>query len=155
YVVNAANIAAVPALNVVITDDLNGSQPGQLAYVNGSATINGSTAGVTFAGSTITASYGSASGPLAPGAVVVLKFRATLNSNLVTGGVVTNTSQVTWNTPPQTESASVSTVVGSVPGTPGVPALGILSGSAWHDADFNNVHDFRERALTGWAVELY
>jgi len=59
YVVSVVNIAAVPAFNVVITDDLNASQPGQLAYVNLSATMNGSAAGVGFAGSTITANYGS------------------------------------------------------------------------------------------------
>src|SRR5262249_14946029 len=50
YVVRVVNIAAVPALNVVITDDLNASQPGQLAFVIGSATLNGATTGVTFAG---------------------------------------------------------------------------------------------------------
>jgi hypothetical protein len=70
----------VPAFNVVITDDLNASQPGQLAYVNQSATVNGSAAVVSFAGSTITVNY---NGQLEPGGVVVLKFRATLNSNLV------------------------------------------------------------------------
>ena len=61
YVVRVTNIAAVPAINVVITDNLNASQPGQLAYVSGSATMNGSAAGVTFAGSTITANYGAVS----------------------------------------------------------------------------------------------
>ncbi len=89
----------MPAYNVVITDDLNASQPGQLAYVNRSATMNGSAAGVSFAGSTITANYGAVNGPLAPGAVVVLRFRATLNSNLVLGTVVTNTAVVAWNNP--------------------------------------------------------
>ena len=67
YVVRVVNIAAVPATNVVITDDLNASQPGQLAYVNGSATINGLASGASFAGSTITANYASFIGPLQPG----------------------------------------------------------------------------------------
>ena len=89
------------------------SQPGQLAYVNRSATMNGSAAGVSFAGSTITANYGAVNGPLAPGAAVVLRFRATLNSNLALGTVVTNTAVVAWNNPTQTASASVSIVVGS------------------------------------------
>ena len=116
YVVSVVNIAAVPAFNVVITDDLNASQPGQLAYVNGSATMNGSTAGVSFAGSTITANYAAVNGPLAPGGVVVLRFRATLAPGLAHGTVVTNTGVVTWNKPTQTASASVSIVVGGVPG---------------------------------------
>src|SRR5262249_31619684 len=149
YVVSVVNNAAVPAVNVVITDDLNASQPGQLAYVNLSATMNGSATGVSFAGSTITANYAAVNGPLAPGGVVVLKFRATLNSNLVLGTVVTNTGVVAWNNPTQTASASFSIVVGSVPG------LSVLNGSAWHDANFDNVRDSSERALAGWAVELY
>jgi large repetitive protein len=149
YVVRVVNTAGVPAANVVITDDLNASQPGQLAYVNPSATMNGSTAGISFAGSTITANYGAINGPLAPGGVVVLRFRAVLNPNLVLDTVVTNTGVVSWNTPTQTASASVSIVVGNVPGS------GLLTGSAWHDADFDDVKDSGERALAGWTVELY
>lgn len=149
YLVRVVNIAAVPALNVVITDDLDASLPGQLAYVNLSATMNGSAAGVSFAGSTITADYASVSGPLQPGGVVVLRFRATLNPSLVLGTVVTNTGVVAWNDPAQTASASVSIVVGSIPG------FGVLSGSAWHDADFDDTRDSGERALAGWAVDLY
>ena len=149
YVVSVTNIAAVPALNVVITDDLNASQPGQLAYVNLSATMNGAAAGVSFAGSTITANYAAINGALAPGGVVVLRFRATLNPNLALGTVVTNTGVVAWNNPTQTASSSVSLVVGSIPG------LAVLNGSVWHDANFNDVRDSSERALAGWTVELY
>ncbi|HKQ97473.1 MAG TPA: hypothetical protein VJV75_06340, partial [Candidatus Polarisedimenticolia bacterium] len=63
--------------------------------------------------------------------------------------VVTNTGVVTWNNPAQTASASVSIAVGSIPG------LSVLSGSAWHDADFDDVHDPGERPLAGWTVELF
>jgi len=149
YVVLVTNVAAVPALNVVITDDLDASQPGQLAYVSGSATMNGSTAGVSFAGSTITADYAAVSGPLEPGGIATLRFRATLDPGLVDGTVVTNTGVVAWNTPTQTASASVSIVVG------GVPGVAVLNGAAWHDADFDDTQDTGERALAGWAVELY
>jgi uncharacterized repeat protein (TIGR01451 family) len=45
YTVRAVNIASVPASNVVITDNLDASQPGQLSYVVGSATLNGSRRG--------------------------------------------------------------------------------------------------------------
>src|SRR6185436_16606667 len=75
-VVQVANIAAVPAFNVVLTDTL---PAGQLAYVNGSATMNGAAAGVSVAGATITADYGAVGGPLDPGETVILRFRAILD----------------------------------------------------------------------------
>ncbi len=49
----------------------------------------------------------------------------------------------------QTASASVSIDIG------GMVGVGILNGTAWHDANFNNVLDAGERLLEGWAVELY
>ncbi len=149
YVVRVVNIAAVPAINVVITDDLDTSQPGQLAYVDLSAAMNGSAAGVSFAGSTITADYAALNGPLEPGEAVVLRFRAILDPGLAEGTVVTNTGVVAWNASTQTASASVSIVVG------GIPGVAVLNGSAWHDADFDDVRDSGERALAGWAVDLY
>jgi len=149
YVVNATNIGPLPAINVVITDDIGTSAPGQLAYVSGSATMNGSTAGVSVAGSAITANYASLIGPLGPGAAVVLRFRAVLDPGLATGTVVSNTGVVGWNNPTQTASASVSTVVGTLPG------LSALNGAAWHDADFDDVRDPGERPLVGWSVEVY
>ena len=150
YLISIVNSGAVPAYNIVVTDDLNGSQPGQLAYVNGSALMNGLAAGVSFAGSTITANYGAVYGPLAPGAIVVLSFRATLNPSAVPGTKVINTAVATWNRPTQTTSASVPIIVAKLP-----PAPGVLNGSAWYDANFDNVQDSRERALAGWTVELY
>ncbi|HEU5258607.1 MAG TPA: hypothetical protein VFU28_21620, partial [Vicinamibacterales bacterium] len=152
YVVKVTNTASVPAYNVVMTDDVNAPQPNQLGYVNQSATMNGSTTGISFAGSTITGNYGAVSGPLAPGAVVEYRFRATLNANLTAGTVVTNTAVAAWNDPTQTVSASVSITVGSVPPPNG---LGSLSGSVWYDANFDQVHDSSERSLAGWTVELY
>ncbi|HUG03681.1 MAG TPA: hypothetical protein VML92_04545 [Steroidobacteraceae bacterium] len=150
YIVSVANIATVPAFDVVITDNLDESQPGQLAYVAGSATMNGSTVGVSFAGSTITSDYSAAvNGPLQPGESVVLRFRATLDPGLAIGTTVTNTGVVTWNAATQTASASVSIGVG------GVPGVGVLNGAAWHDANFDDVQDGVERALAGWTADLY
>jgi uncharacterized repeat protein (TIGR01451 family) len=146
YVVQVANIAAVPALSVILTDTL---PAGQLAYVAGSATMNGAAAGVTVAGSTISADYGALNGALDPGQTVVLRFRAVLDPGLAQGAVVTNTGVVAWNTPTQTASASVSIVVG------GIPGVSALNGFAWHDADFDDVRDSGERVLAGWAVDLY
>src|SRR5262245_3078767 len=155
YVVRVVNIGAVPATNVVITDDLNASQPGQLTYVSGSAALNGATTGVTLAGSTITVDYGAVSGPLPPGEALVLRFRTTLAAGLANGTVVTNTAVATWNQPTQTTSASVSFTVGSIPGPPGTTNFAVLNGSVWHDANFDDVRDSGERALASWAVELY
>ena len=72
-----------------------------------------------------------------------------LSSNLAVGTTVTNTGVVTWNTPAQTASASVSISIG------GVPGVGVLNGAAWHDANFDDVQDAAERPLAGWTVELY
>jgi large repetitive protein len=149
YVVQVVNIGAVPAFNVVIRDDLDATQPGYLAYVAGSATLNGSTSGVSFAGTTITADYAQAYGTLEPGATVVLRFRAIVDPGLADGTTVTNTGVVYWNDPTQTASASVSIVVGVIPG------ISVLGGAAWHDANFNDVQDLSERELAGWTVELY
>jgi uncharacterized repeat protein (TIGR01451 family) len=149
YVLTVTNTAAVPASNLVITDDLNASQPGQLAYVNLSATANGLASGVGFAGSTITVNYGAVNGPLAPGGVVTVKFRATLSPSLAAGTVVTNTGVANFDSPTQTVSASVSIVVGSMAG------LALLNGSAWYDANFDSVQDSSDRALAGWWVDLY
>jgi len=149
YVVRVVNISAVPVTNVVITDNLDASQPGQLAFVNGSATLNGSASGFSFAGSTITADYGAVSGTLNPGNVVLLRFRTILNSSLAPGTPVLNTGVVAWNNPTQTASASASISVGGIPGE------AIINGIAWHDADFDNIQDPGEQPLAGWTVELY
>jgi uncharacterized repeat protein (TIGR01451 family) len=152
YVVKVTNNGTVPASNVVMTDDVNAPQPNQIGYVNLSATMNGLTTGVSFSGSTITGDYFATNGPLAPGAVVEYRFRATLNANLTAGTVVTNTAVAAWNDPTQTVSASASIIVGSVPPPNG---LSSLSGSVWYDANFDAIHDSSERSMVGWTVELY
>jgi len=149
YTVRVLNIAAVPASYVVITDDLDMATPNYLQYVAGSATMNGSTNGVTYIDPLITADYASTYGDLAPGAEIVLRFQAVIDPTLAIGTIVTNTANVTWNDPPQYATASVSIAVG------GVPGVGILSGTAWHDSNFDNVLDPTEQLLEGWVVDLY
>jgi large repetitive protein len=149
YVVTVTNIAAVPAYEVEIQDDLDAPVPGQLLYVDQSATMNGQRAGTNFSGSLLTADYFTTYGPLEPGETIVLRFRATLDANLAIGTTVTNTAVVYWNDPQQTASASVSINVGGVPGS------GALSGTVWHDADFDDALDGGERLLEGWTVQLY
>jgi uncharacterized repeat protein (TIGR01451 family) len=149
YLVRVTNVSLVPALYVVITDDLATAGPGYLTLVNQSATMNGSTAGISVAGSLITADYSTQYGPLQPAQSVLLRFRAVVASNLALGTRITNTGVVTWNKPPQTANASVAIDVG------GITGVGLLNGTAWHDANFNGVIDVNERLLEGWSVELY
>jgi uncharacterized repeat protein (TIGR01451 family) len=149
YVVSVTNIAAVPAYDVVITDDLDSPISGQLAYVDPSAAMNGSTAGVTVAGPLITANYSAEYGPLEPGESILLRFRAVIDPGLAIGTTIENTGVVRWNDPAQTASASVSIDVG------GMPGVGALNGTLWHDADFDRLADNGERRLEGWVVDLY
>jgi len=148
YTVSVRNVGAVPALYVVITDDLDADNPGYLTYVNQSAMMNGVTAGVSFTGTTVTADYYGVNGPLDPGEAIIVRFRAVINPNLVDGTPVSNTAQVTWNDPPLTDSATAIIDVG------GVPGAGILSGAVWHDSDYTNTFQGTERPLQGWTVTL-
>jgi uncharacterized repeat protein (TIGR01451 family) len=149
YTVRVSNPASVPAFYVVLRDDLAMASPGYLTYVDGSARLDGATAGVSVAGTVITADFSAVNGALPPGGSTELRFRAVINPDLAIGTTVTNTGVVTWGTPEQTAMASVSIAVG------GVPGVGILGGAAWHDADFDDVQGGNERALAGWLVEVY
>src|SRR5262249_59132087 len=102
YLVHVTNTSANPVNPVVITDNLKAGGAGAPTYVAGTATMNGSPTGVSVAGNVITANYSTTYGPLAPGGMIDLRFRATLGSTLAAGTIVTNTGVVTWNTPPQT-----------------------------------------------------
>ena len=148
YVVTVTNIGAVPAQYVVITDDLDAPLAGQLLYVDDSARLNGLTDGISVLGSVITADFGNEYGALEVGATATLRFRATLYDTLDDGTTVTNIAQVAWNDPTQYLEAQVSIDVGGVPGS------GILSGTVFHDSDFDNTPDTVERLLEGWTVEL-
>ncbi len=148
YVVRVDNLATVAATDVVITDDLDDPVAGQLAYVPDSATLNGVAAGITVVGSLITADYSTLNGDLAVGGSLILRFRATLDGSLATGTNVTNSATVLWNAPPQVASASVSIAIG------GMPGVGTLNGSLWHDIDFDATQAGGETPLTGWFVDL-
>jgi large repetitive protein len=149
YLVSITNISAVPASYVEIYDDLDANTPGYLTFVGDTATLNGATTGISIMGSVLTADYFATYGALAPGQTAVLRFRAYIANGLAIGTRVTNTAKVSWSKPPQTASASVSIDVG------GMVGVGILSGRAWHDANFNRTVDATERVLEGWTVELY
>src|SRR5215470_12875380 len=149
YLVHVTNVSTNAVTPVVITDDLSTAGAGRLTFVNSTATMNGSAAGVTIVGSLLTANYSAVYGPLLPGQSIDVRFRANIASGLPAGTTLTNTAVVTWNNPPQTASASVSIDVG------GVPGAGSLNGTAWLDANFNKVLDLNELRLEGWRVGLY
>ena len=149
YLVHVTNVSTNPAPSVVITDDLSTAGAGRLTFVNPPATINGSTTGISIAGSVLTANYSAVHGPLQPGQSIDVRFRVQIASGLPAGTTLTNTAVVTWNNPPQTASASVSIDIGGVPGS------GSLNGTAWLDANFNKIADPGEPLLQGWTVGLY
>jgi uncharacterized repeat protein (TIGR01451 family) len=149
YLVHVTNVSTNPAASVVISDDLSTAGAGRLTFVNPPATMNGSTTGISIAGSVLTANYSAVYGPLQPGQSIDVRFRVQIASGLAAGTTLTNTAVVTWNNPPQTASASVSIDIGGVPGS------GSLNGTAWLDANFNKIADPGEPLLQGWTVGLY
>ena len=148
YLVTVQNVGNVPAQYVTIRDDLDEVTPNYLVYVDQTAVLNGQPAGVTVAGSLITADYFTTYGALAPGATATLRFRAVIDPNLIEGTSIVNTARVYWDDPQQQAEATVSIDVGAMPGA------GMLSGNVWHDADHDNVPGGLERPLLGWVVEL-
>jgi uncharacterized repeat protein (TIGR01451 family)/fimbrial isopeptide formation D2 family protein len=66
YTIRATNAGSLPAVNVVITDDLGPPLDSQVTYVAGSGTLNGAPASVTYAGAMLTADYGATYGDLPP-----------------------------------------------------------------------------------------
>ena len=148
FVVRVTNTGTTPATQVVLTDDLS-SLAGQASFVAGSATLNGLTAGVTYADPVLTANYAAIYGDLQPAASAVLRFRVLIDGALPIGTTLTNTAQVTWNTPPLNAESSVSLDLGGIPGS------AMLNGHVWHDANFDNLHDTGEQNLAGWTVALY
>ena len=148
YTVRVTNVGVVDATDVVLTDDVDPLSTGELSYVPGSALLDGSTTGVTEAGSLVTADWSTVRGPLAPGQTVTLRFRADLGGALADGTIVTNTAMVTWNAATQSASDSESIAIGATPG------VGTLRGAVWHDSDFDRTRGASEFRLAGWLVEL-
>jgi len=109
---------------------------------------DGSTTGISIAGSLLTANYSAVYGPLQPGQSIDVRFRVQIASGLSAGTTLTNTSVVTWNNPPQTASASVSIDIGGVPGS------GSLNGTACSTQTSTDSR-LGEPLLQGWTVGLY
>jgi uncharacterized repeat protein (TIGR01451 family) len=150
YELRVTNISGLPASRVVVTDDLSPPLGDMVTYMNGSGTLNGIAAGVSYAANLLTADYAATYGNLAPGASLVVRFNVLVNPMLERGTTITNTGVVNWDDPQRTASAAVSLDVG---GTPGSAAL---SGQVWHDASLETVYDAdSEQGQQGWLAELY
>jgi large repetitive protein len=149
YVIRVTNNGTLPATHVMVTDDLSPPLGNQVTYVDGSGTLNGSAAGVSYAGAQLSANYAAVHGDLQPGSALVVRFRVRINAALAMGTTITNTGEVHWNNPAQSISASVSIDVGGIPGSGG------LNGIVWHDANLDKLCDSTERGLENWSVELY
>ncbi len=150
YVIRVTNVGSLPATHVRVTDNLGSPLGDQVAYIDGSGSLNGSAAGVTYAGALLTADYASQYGDLQPGAGLIVRFRVQIDPALAIGTPMTNTGEVHWNDPAQSASASVSLDVGGTPGSAS------LNGNIWHDAYLDKFFDVgAENSLADWSVELY
>lgn len=146
YTIWVTNVGSMPALQVQITDDLNPPLGDQVTYMSGSCTLDGVSVPAAYAGGVLTVDYGDM--PVSTNAVV--RFRVQIDSALAIGTTITNTADVTWNSPTVTDSASVSIDVGGIPGT------GTLNGTVWHDADLDQVSDTdSETLMADWTVAVY
>ncbi len=150
YVVTVRNIGTLPATDVRIQDNLDQPTLDQLNYRPDSARLNGSETGISFADPVLTADYSSTYGDLEPDGTVVLRFRAYVDPAQVTGTTITNIAQVYWNADNQTDTASVSVVVGAPPSY-----TGTVGGTVWHDFSDDKLPDANEPLMEGWTVELY
>jgi len=149
YSLRVTNIGSLPASNVLVTDDLNGLLS-LVDFVNASAVMDGSASGTSYAGGILSADYSATYGDLNPGDSFVVRFHMRINTAVAPGTTITNSATVSWDTPTQSASASVSLDVG---GTPGSAAL---NGLIWHDSSLDrNYDEGSEAAQQDWAVELY
>jgi uncharacterized repeat protein (TIGR01451 family)/fimbrial isopeptide formation D2 family protein len=145
YLIRVTNIGSEPATSVALRDDLS-ALGGQATYVVGSASLDGSPAGVGFDGPVLTADY---AGALPARGAAELRFRVQVAPAAAIGTTLTNTAEVSWDGPASPATASVSIDVGGTPGT------ATLNGNVWHDANLNKLDDVSERQLENWSVELY
>jgi uncharacterized repeat protein (TIGR01451 family)/fimbrial isopeptide formation D2 family protein len=146
YVVRVENTGSVAATDVVISDTLTT----RLSYSSDSATLNGSGNGVSYSALTVMANYASQHGALLPGESAVLRFRATIDASQPIGTTIANTALVSWNGATQNDSATVSFQVGAPP-----TGAGSVTGTAWHDANYDKALASDEVVLVGWTAELY
>lgn len=146
YTIRVTNVGSIAALQVQVTDDLNPPLGNQISYVADTCTLDGVAVASAVSGGVLTVTYGD----MAIGDSAVVRFRVLIDSSLAIGTTITNTAQVSWNSPAETASASVSIDVGGTPGT------GVINGAVWHDANLDQVCDSSsETLMSDWSVAVY
>ncbi|VAW66686.1 Conserved repeat domain protein, partial [hydrothermal vent metagenome] len=154
-----------------VVDDVN--QLNLITYIPGSARLNGvSDPNITFIAPRLYVDYGSlkraSRNPLFnPGEKFTIRYLATINASAPQGTNISNTAGIDWGvqnfmpvinaTPINCNGAmqnmdACSVIDLAVGGAPGVATL---SGSLWHDFNFDEIQDTAEPTLAGWQVEIY
>ena len=152
YVVQVTNIGTVPAYARRDPRRHRGADA-RLSHVRGSGreTLNGSTNGITVAGSLLTADYSTTYGALQPGRTIMLRFRAVLNPNLAIGTRVTNTGDGLLERPDADRRARASRSTSAAS-----RASAFVNGTRLARRGLRRrLLDANERQLEGWTVELY
>ncbi|MBW2476792.1 MAG: DUF11 domain-containing protein [Deltaproteobacteria bacterium] len=148
YVIQVSNISTSLATGVILTDDLSSLADNATYYDNpdnpGLARLNGSTAGINYIGTTLTAIIGN----MEPGDSATLRFRVQVATDAAIGTTLTNTGTVIWDDN-QSASSSVSVDIG------GEPGIGSFNGLVWHDVNLDSTPDDTEPPLANWTVSLY
>ncbi len=150
YTVDVTNIGTVPAFFVVVRDDIAMPQAGYLDVRGpGSWTMNGATAGITVVDSLLTADYSTGNGALQPGRTVQAALPGGAERDPRDRHASDEHGDGVLERSRANPAASVSIDVG------GMAGVGIVNGTAWHDANFNNVARRRRapaRGLDGRAL---
>ncbi|VAW69800.1 Conserved repeat domain protein, partial [hydrothermal vent metagenome] len=154
-----------------VVDDID--QSGLITYVPGSARLNGvSDPNITYTSPRLYVDYGSlkraSPNPLFnPGEKFTVRYLAIIDSGALQGTNISDTAAIDWGnqsfmpvanaTPINCNGATqnvnaCATIDLAVGGAPGVATL---SGSLWHDINFDEIQDSAETVLAGWQVDIY
>jgi len=157
YVIRVENVSGQPATDVIITDNLTALIP-RVSFVVGSLELNGSVVGTSVVGNLLTANYGATYGNLDAGDTATMRFRVDVSSNIAdfdfsdplnVDDVIDNTAMVSWNAGAENDMDNAIIELN------GTPTAAGLSGSLWHDSNFDDVNDAGEAKLSGWSIDIY
>ncbi|HED34130.1 MAG TPA: DUF11 domain-containing protein [Gammaproteobacteria bacterium] len=156
---------------IQVVDDID--QLNLISYVPGSARLNGVTdPNISFIAPRLYVDYGSlkrvSRNPLFnPGEKFTIRYLATIDANAVQGTNISNTAGIDWGaqsfvpvnnaTPINCNGASQNLDACSIIdlAVGGAPGVATVSGSLWHDFNFDEIQDAAEPTLAGWQVEIY
>ncbi len=168
---SAIDLSNVSAEVLKIFDDID--QANLITYVPGSARLNGvADPNIVFNSPRLIVNYDTTKRALSPnfmfesGDKFSVRYLAQIDSSAQQGLTISNTAAVDWGVQqiPANNSTAIncsgaslnvdacSTVDLAVGGAPGVATL---SGSLWHDINFDELQTTNERVLAGWEIEIY